>query len=431
MPIEPNDRTFRIVPIPAIHKTPAVAAAAAASPLGPLTELAGVWKGTGFNQIFRPHFGGGSDFFLELNLTLETLEFTEIPGEIPNRGLLQSDISLFGLTYLQQVADANVKGSDGNPAGIHIEPGIWVNIPTTTNPADPTTVARLASIPHGTTILAQGTPFVFAGPPVFSPSNITPFKIGDPTAFVPFPEQTLTNPSAFRSPPSDIVGVTQAMLNDPNSVLAAALVGKTVTSTTVLQISTALRTPPAPTSGGGTANIAFLVGDAGGPNANAVQMEATFWINQFKDNATGATGLMLQYTQRVLLNFNGLSWPHVSVASLIKQPTKPVKETKEVKEKEIKEHKPEIKEHKPEIKEHKPEIKEHKPEIKEHKLELKEHKPELPESVVVPQIPGPGPGPLAKAGPAAPLPTGAPFIQPEERPAVGDAPPGNDPNRNT
>jgi hypothetical protein len=26
--------------------------------------------------------------------------------------------------------------------------------------------------------------------------------------------------------------------------------------------------------------------------------------------------LQLQYTQRVLLNFNGLSWPHVSVATL-------------------------------------------------------------------------------------------------------------------
>jgi hypothetical protein len=28
--------------------------------------------------------------------------------------------------------------------------------------------------------------------------------------------------------------------------------------------------------------------------------------------------LQLQYTQTVLLNFNGLSWPHVSVATLRK-----------------------------------------------------------------------------------------------------------------
>ena len=59
------------------------------------------------------------------NETLETLEFTEIPGNIPNRGLgllHQADINLHGLTYLQQVQDANVRGPNGKPAGIHIEP---------------------------------------------------------------------------------------------------------------------------------------------------------------------------------------------------------------------------------------------------------------------------------------------------------------------
>jgi hypothetical protein len=30
----------------------------------------------------------------------------------------------------------------------------------------------------------------------------------------------------------------------------------------------------------------------------------------------------IQYSQKVLLDFNGLSWPHVSVASLV--PTSPV-----------------------------------------------------------------------------------------------------------
>jgi len=34
---------------------------------------------------------------------------------------------------------------------------------------------------------------------------------------------------------------------------------------------------------------------------------------------TGRIKHQLQYTQTVLLNFNGLSWPHVSVATLIKQ----------------------------------------------------------------------------------------------------------------
>ena len=84
-------------------------------------------------------------------MTSEQLEFTAISGQIPNRGLLQPDINMFGLTYLQQISDANLK------AGLHIEPGLWVAIPKTSDPNVPPTVARLASIPHGTTILVQGT----------------------------------------------------------------------------------------------------------------------------------------------------------------------------------------------------------------------------------------------------------------------------------
>ena len=104
----------------------------APNPLGPLAALAGTWKGTGFNQIWRPNRVVGDpaqDRFLELNQTLETLQFDVIPGDIPNRGLLQEDINLAGIRYLQQIQDANVRGPNGKPAGIHIEPGIWVNVP--------------------------------------------------------------------------------------------------------------------------------------------------------------------------------------------------------------------------------------------------------------------------------------------------------------
>jgi hypothetical protein len=399
----------KLVPIPGIPQLPI------SNPLGLLAPLAGTWQGSGFNQIFRPFHGAGSDNFLELNLTNETLEFTEIPGEIPNRGLLQADISLFGLTYLQQVADANVKGTDGKPAGIHIEPGIWVNIPSTTNPAEAATVARLANIPHGTSLVAQGTAQVIAGPPVFPAVDITPFFIGNPAAKNPFPSQTLATPSAFRSPPGDIVGITQAMVDNPNSFLAAALVGKTITSTTVIRISTSVTTQPVPNAGGGISNIAFLDGAAAGaPNARVVEMDATFWISPFTDASGGGT--LLQYSQVVMLNFAPLSWPHVSVASLVKQVTKAPKEVKE------------IKDFKPEIKEHKPEIKEHKPEIKEHKPEIKEHKPEFKELEVLPQaIPMPDPG---RAGPSAAAPAeGRPFIAPDERPPVGEGVLRNPPKR--
>ena len=119
--------------------------------LGPLAGLAGKWSGGGFNVIWRPDHRPGPKRFLELNLTSELLEFTPISGPIPNRGLLQPDINMFGLTYLQQISDANLK------AGLHIEPGLWVAVPKTSNPNVVPTVARLASIPHGTVILVQGT----------------------------------------------------------------------------------------------------------------------------------------------------------------------------------------------------------------------------------------------------------------------------------
>ena len=259
----------------------------------------------------------GQDRFLELNETNETLQFTEIPGDIPNRGLLQPDINLNGLTYLQQVQDANVIGPNGELAGIHVEPGIWVHVPVTTNPQEPTTVARLANIPHGTSLVAQGT----ALPPINTAPNIaavsiTPFTIAPPHNPVPFPETNLAIPTQFRTEPEDIPRVTQAMVNDPNTALRLGLQGKNVISTVTLKISTLPLNPP--TSGGGTSNIAFLQGAGGGPNALAAQMDAIFWLETLEE-PDGRILHQLQYTQTVLLNFNNLSWPHVSVATLIKQ----------------------------------------------------------------------------------------------------------------
>jgi hypothetical protein len=47
-------------------------------------------------------------------------------------------------------------------------------------------------------------------------------------------------------------------------------------------------------------------------------MTAIFWIEHVAAGAHGPAFLQLQYSQTVLLNFNGLSWPHVSVATLRK-----------------------------------------------------------------------------------------------------------------
>jgi hypothetical protein len=197
------------------------ALAADQDPLGPLGKLRGRWEGRGFNQIWRPFDGlPAQDRFLELNETAEVLQFVEIPGDIPNRGLLQTDINLHGLTYLQRINDANVL-TNGKPTGIHIEPGIWLRVPGTADPQEPETVARLANIPHGTSLVSQGT--ATGGPiPLGFPSvDITPFVIGQPANLIHFPEMDLSSATQFRTSPADIPHVTQQMVNNPNVVLSA------------------------------------------------------------------------------------------------------------------------------------------------------------------------------------------------------------------
>jgi len=184
-------------------------------------------------------------------------------------------------------------------------------VPQTSNPNVVPTVARLASIPHGTVILAQGTASTSAAAPTIPNTSIKPFTIGQPTAEIDFPEQTLTNQTSFRTSGAGLTGVTQAMVNNPNSVLHAAIAGQHITATTTLHVTTG----DAPVPGGGTANTAFLKGGPQGPNAVAVSVNATFWL-QTLQGQTAPT--QLQYAQTVLLNFNTLSWPHITVGTLRK-----------------------------------------------------------------------------------------------------------------
>jgi hypothetical protein len=244
-----------------------------------------------------------------LNITDETLEFSEISGGIPNRGLLQPDIEMGGLWYLQQISDHNLPAGAN---GLHIEPGVWLNIPPTSNPAESASVARLASIPHGTTILAQGIASQSTGSPAIPAVNINPFQIGNPASAAPFPEQSLATQTAFRTDNLAAAGITQGMIDDPNSVLQSSLAGKDVVSTVVLNVSTI----DLPVVGGGTLGTAFLDGGPAGPNAGVAQVTSTFWIETL---AGSPPTFQLQYSQVVVLNFNGLSWPHVTVATLSKQ----------------------------------------------------------------------------------------------------------------
>jgi len=382
----------------AVDHSPLTARARAVLPtvpsLGPLANFVGTWKGGGFNTIFRPDntISASSmklpiplppgDNLLELNLTSETLTFSKSLGSVPNRGsATQADAFLNGVPYLQAINDVT---TPGQTVGIHVEPGIWMMVPATTAPAEGPTLVRMASIPHGTTIEAQGTFSTSPGGPNIPAVDITPFLTpatgipSDPQPRLPkFPSQTAASNNTARIP-QDLSAfiaagtLTQAMLDNPNSVLQNHINQQTIIETTTISISTQPASPPVipgePTFGGGTDNIAFLLGDgtqpvAATPNAQALQMTATFWIETveytievpiFKPGQPPqmlkpttrlagqhvptfsvtppteitapreikVTSTQIQYSQTVMLNFNTLTWPHVSVATLV--PAEPI-----------------------------------------------------------------------------------------------------------
>jgi hypothetical protein len=189
----------------------------------------------------------------------------------------------------------------------------------------------MGSIPHGTTINAEGTGFDSqTGRPAFSASSIKPVTIGSPddgvTGIVEFNESTQPLSADFpsRTNINELVGVTDAHFQNPTLILSDVVASQEILKTKVFIITTDVTTPSTdqapnlgnPQEGGGTDNIAFLVGSAGGPNAKASRMTATFWVETIKGD-DGKVFEQLQYIQRVLLDFNGLSWPHVSVATMV------------------------------------------------------------------------------------------------------------------
>ncbi len=261
------------------------------SELGVLAGLRGSWMGKGFNLIARPDKQDGLPFFLELNATKETLEFTSISGPIPNRGTEQDDIFFLGLTYLQCISEANESG------GLHIEPGIWINVPETEAPQAPPSIVRLATIPHGNALLAQGQGFEVQGGPKISPASSTPVQDnGEPIKGPGYLDPFLT-----AQPPA---GIPLGAVANPNLVLTEAIKGQSIVKTVVLLVAS----EPV----GGIENIPFLTA-----NATAVKMSAIFWIETIQLPGD-QTRLQLQYSQTVVLNFEKINWPHVSVATLVK-----------------------------------------------------------------------------------------------------------------
>ncbi|KXS97091.1 hypothetical protein AC578_10798 [Pseudocercospora eumusae] len=409
------------------------------APPFPLKQMQGAFAGNGFNSIFRPRskidgnkdskddftdlkgkaIGGAptspGDNILELNLTLEQWSFGKTIGDIPNRGFNgngQPDITLQGFPYMQTVQDATdpKTGRSTNPdtTDIHFETGMWLFVEKCDKvPQCPETIVRMASIPHGTTINAQGfagkqqkitttTPIGgVAGPPNFDKDKLDtrPFFIGGSQVLGGDGNSVFTNMDAgnkntFRIPqnldPYVKAGtITTQVIQNPNLFLARAIENQKIIDTISFEVTTG--TPDDKLNGGGVTNIAFLMGtqgarqlskDPGGflerdvpqPNAHVPFVKSKFWIEtvEYEINVPRLTspkpvplrpnmpkgkdgkestaptpvfmitppdklpseaqkitarGIQIQYSQTVILNFVGISWPHVSCATLV--PTEP------------------------------------------------------------------------------------------------------------
>ena len=291
--------------------------------LGPLKLLPGKWKSLpnqGWNMIALPFAEGKSNYRVLVNSFDEELNFTLVDKGVPNRGLRQntdgeveeSDQFVVTLDYEQTIvqtdsADFPESGLAGGPGlPIHHEPGLWLHmINETTNGID---LARLATIPHGDSLLALGSSAQVDGAPVI------PAMRGLPIGTVPVDLQTnpyLAPYKHFHDHP--FKGVFDP--TNPTALLSKANDCVDILRTTTLTVDTE-------TESGGINNIPFVT-----RQANAGSMRSIFWIEELaKKGKHGKPKLRLQYAQVVILEFFGrldqlpglAQWPHVSINTLEK-----------------------------------------------------------------------------------------------------------------
>ncbi|RDI51789.1 heme-binding protein [Nocardia mexicana] len=264
--------------------------------LGPLQNLPGTWMGTGFSLAELPDHEGGTPFTVKLNATHETLTFTAIGAPILNRGNVQDDIVFRGVHYLQQISDARTSES------LHVETGMWLFVPPTSVPPAGPTVVRMGNIPHGDSFMAQGAPVAdVPGAPEIPPLDSTPGGATFGDGYFP--------PPGTQLPP----GLPDEALRNPAVLLREVLKEQNVLHTTTLDVQT------------GTddiRNIGFVTA-----NANATTLRATLWIETLA-RPDGTETMQLQYSQHSILRFPAgpqpdpakpIDWPHIQVATLVKQ----------------------------------------------------------------------------------------------------------------
>lgn len=328
--------------------------------LGPLQNLPGVWRanGTGWNMIALPFQDApappaGFKFRVLMNQYDEELTFDFVDDDVPNRGLSRPgapdpDQFVATLDYQQKIAQTaaedrpNSNGLDGAPGlPIHHEPGLWLYEKNRRSKEDQIRdgivseveldVARLASIPHGNSLLALGRSQVHQGMPDIPPLSGLPsgqfedvltkdYDFRDAVMPDPYLEpfrHYIENP--FMGNVVNLPGFPGFNPADMNQILRFANQGVKIVRTTTLTVDTTIKS-------GGIRNVPFSVREA-----EPVSMKSTFWIQELAEKErNGKPKLRLQYSQVVMMDFfrprqdefpGRAVWPHISIATLEKEPS--------------------------------------------------------------------------------------------------------------
>jgi hypothetical protein len=326
--------------------------------LGPLEQLVGNWvgQGTGWNMIALPFYQApsppaGFKFRVLMNQYNEELQFTFVDDDVPNRGLLRagetdSDQFVVTLDYQQKIAqiaaedrpDSNgLAGAAGLP--IHHEPGLWLYEKNRRSKDDhikgdvisevELDVARLASIPHGNSVLALGRSEVHVGMPPIPPLSGLPSGRFEDVTTPDYDFRDPSNPDAYLEPYRHYIdhpfmgnvttpGFPGFNPADMNQILRFANQGVNIVRTTILTVDSTRKRA-------GISNVPFTVREA-----EPVSMKSTFWIQELAEvDGEGKPKLRLQYSQVVMLHFfhpredefpERAVWPHISIATLEKMP---------------------------------------------------------------------------------------------------------------